>query len=129
RLTTTLLGAFASLTLLLTATGLAGVIGYGVTQRLPEIAIRMALGANNGKVLGLVMKDALGIVVIGLVVGLAASAAGSKLISGLLFHVAPTDVTTYVLVPVVILGTAAAACFAPSRRALKADPATVFRAG
>jgi predicted permease len=129
RLTTTLLGAFASLTLLLTATGLAGVIGYGVTQRLPEIAIRMALGANTGKVLALVMRDALLIVVVGLIVGLGASAAGSKLIRGLLFHVAPSDVATYVLVAVVILAMATAACFAPSRRALRADPATVFRAG
>jgi predicted permease len=129
RLTTTLLAAFATLALLLTATGLAGVIGYTVTQRLPEIAIRMALGADKGRVVALVVRDGLAIVVLGLVVGLGVAAAASRLITKLLFHVTVTDTWTYVAVAAVILGTAAAACLVPSRRALRADPAQVFRAG
>jgi predicted permease len=129
RLTTTLLGAFATFALLLTATGLAGVIGYTVTQRLPEIAIRMALGADKGRVVALVVRDGLAIVVLGLVVGLGVAAAASRLITKLLFHVTVTDTWTYLAVAVVILGTAAAACLVPSRRALRADPAQVFRAG
>jgi predicted permease len=129
RLTTTLLAAFATLALLLTATGLAGVIGYTVTQRLPEIAIRMALGADKGRVVALVVRDGLAIVVLGLVVGLGVAAAASRLITKLLFHVTVTDTWTYLAVAVLILGTAAAACLVPSRRALRADPAQVFRAG
>jgi predicted permease len=127
RLTTTLLGIFAALALLLTATGLAGVIGYNVTQRLPEIAIRMALGADRRRVLVLVMRGGLGIVVLGLVFGLTAAYTGSRLIAKMLFHVTATDPITYGAVAAVILAMAAVACFIPSRRALAADPARVLR--
>ena len=129
RLTTTLLSVFAALALLLTAAGLAGVIAYGVTQRLPEIAIRMALGANAGRVLTLVMGDGLAIVVVGLLVGLGLSAAVGRVASAMLFHVSPSDLATYLAATVLILATAVAACLIPSRRALRADPAQVFRSG
>jgi predicted permease len=129
RLTTTLLIVFAIVALVLTATGLAGVIGYGVTQRLPEIAIRVALGATASRVLMLVMRQGLTIVVLGLVVGLSAAIEASRLVAKLLFHVAPTDALTFAGVAVLILSTSAIACFIPSRRALRADPARVFRAG
>jgi predicted permease len=129
RLTTTLLSAFAALALVLTATGLAGVIAYGVTQRLPEIAIRMALGATGSRVLRLVMRDGLAIVVIGLTVGLTASWFASRLVTKLLFHVTATDGATYAVVSAVILATASIACLIPSRRALHADPTQVFRGG
>jgi predicted permease len=129
RLTATLLIVFAIVALVLTATGLAGVIGYSVTQRLPEIAIRVALGATAGRVLALVMRQGLAIVVIGLIVGLGVAMEGSRLVTKLLFRVAPTDALTYAAVGILILGTAAVACFIPSRRALRADPARVFRAG
>jgi putative ABC transport system permease protein len=127
RLTTTLLTIFAALALILTATGLGGVIGYNVTQRLPEIAIRMALGADRRRVLALVMRSGLGIVVLGLAFGLTAAYAGSRLITKMLFQVRSTDPVTYAAVAAVILGTAAVACFIPSRRALGADPARVLR--
>ena len=129
RLTTVLLLVFAVVALVLTATGLAGVIGYGVSQRLPEIAIRVALGATSARVLMLVMRQGLAIVIVGLMVGLLVAAEGSRLVAKLLFHVAPTDAVTYVCVAAVILSTATVACFLPSRRALRADPARVFRAG
>jgi predicted permease len=127
RLTTTLLTIFAALALILTATGMGGVIGYNVTQRLPEIAIRMALGADRRRVLALVMRSGLGIVVLGLAFGLTAAYTGSRLITKLLFQVTTTDPITYVAVATVILGTAAVACFIPSRRAVRADPARVLR--
>jgi putative ABC transport system permease protein len=127
RLTTTLVSAFAVLALVLTATGLSGVIAYGVTQRLPEIGIRIALGATRGRVLALVMREGLMIVALGLAVGWGVSVAVRGLVSRLLFHVGATDPATYVMVAAVILGTATVACFIPSRRALRADPARVFR--
>jgi putative ABC transport system permease protein len=129
RLTTTLVTAFAVLALVLTATGLSGVIAYGVTQRLPEIGIRIALGATRASVLSLVMGEGLLIAAFGLAVGWGVSIAIRGLVSQLLFHVGATDIATYVMVSIVIVGTAAVACFIPSRRALKADPACVFRAG
>lgn len=129
RLTTTLLSSFATLALILTATGLAGVIGYGVTQRLPEIAIRMALGADGRRIVGLVLRDGLAIVFVGLAAGIGISLGATHLIRQLLFSVTPGDVATYVIAIVVILGTAIGACLVPSRRALGADPTAVFRAG
>jgi putative ABC transport system permease protein len=129
RLTTTLLSAFAILALVLTATGLAGVIGYGVTQRLPEIAIRMALGADGSKVVGLVMRDGLMIVLVGLAAGFGMAFVAARLMRQLLFSVTPSDASTYATAIAVILGTAVVACLVPSRRALRTDPAGVFRAG
>ena len=117
------------LALVLTATGLAGVIGYGVTQRLPEIAIRMALGADGRSVVALVIRDGLAIVIVGLVAGFGISLAATRLMRQLLFSVTPSDTATYVVAMAVILGTAVAACLVPSRRALATDPAGVFRAG
>lgn len=127
RLTTTLLTVFSAVALILTATGLGGVIGYAVTQRMPEIAIRLALGSTGARVLLLVMRQGLAIVVVGLLVGLGVALEGSRLVTSLVFHVAPTDALTYWSVGMLILLTAAGACFIPSRRALRADPAQVFR--
>lgn len=129
RLTTTLVTAFAVLALLLTATGLSGVIAYGVAQRLPEIGIRVALGATNARVLALVMREGLIIVALGLAVGCGVAIGISRFAAQLLFHVGATDVATYAAVAAVIFGTATAACVVPSRRALRADPARVFRGG
>jgi putative ABC transport system permease protein len=129
RLTTTLLAVFSIVALVLTATGLAGVIGYAVTQRLPEIAIRLALGSTANRVLLLVMRQGLAIVLVGTVIGFGVALAARRLVAGLLFHVEATDVATYAGVTVLILGLAAVACFVPSRRAARADPAQVFRGG
>ena len=129
RLTTTLVTAFAVLALVLTATGLSGVIAYGVAQRLPEIGIRVALGATNGRVLALVMREGLFIVAVGLAAGWGVAIEISRFATRLLFHVGATDLATYAAVAAVIFGTATAACVIPSRRALRADPARVFRGG
>jgi predicted permease len=129
RLTTTLVGVFAVLALVLTATGLSGVVAYNVAQRLPEIAIRVALGATSSRVLALVVREGLVIVVVGLIVGSITSIAMRGVVSHLLFGVRATDAATYVGVALAILGTAAAACAAPSWRALKAEPARLLRGG
>jgi putative ABC transport system permease protein len=129
RLTTTLVGVFAVLALVLTATGLSGVVAFGVAQRLPEIAIRVALGATRRRVLALVVREGLVIVVVGLFVGSVASIATRGVVSHLLFGVRATDAATYAAVVLTILGTAAAACAAPSWRALKAEPARILRGG
>jgi putative ABC transport system permease protein len=129
RLTTTLVTAFAVLALVLTATGLSGVIAYGVAQRLPEIGIRIALGATSGRVLALVMREGLVIVALGLAVGWGVALEISRFTTRLLFHVGATDAATYAAVAAVIFGTATVACAVPSRRALRADPARVFRGG
>jgi putative ABC transport system permease protein len=129
RLMTTLVAAFAVIALLLTTTGLSGVIAYGVTQRLPEIGIRVALGATRGRVLALVMREGLAIVAVGVVAGWVAAIAMRGLVAHLLFHVRVTDAPTYAGVAIAIVVTAAIACFLPSRRALAADPARVFRGG
>jgi putative ABC transport system permease protein len=127
RLTTTLVGVFAVLALVLTATGLSGVVAYSVAQRLPEIAIRVALGATRSRVLALVAREGLVIVVVGLLVGSIASIAMRGIVSHLLFGVRATDAATYAVVALTIIGTAAAACAAPAWRALKAEPARLFR--
>jgi putative ABC transport system permease protein len=129
RLTTTLLVVFSVVALVLTATGLAGVIGYAVTQRLPEIAIRLALGSTRTRVLALVMRQGLAIVLVGTAIGFVVAFAARRLTSGLLFHVEATDLATYAGAATLILGLAAAACWIPARRAARADPAQAFRAG
>ncbi len=129
RLATTLITAFAVIALVLTATGLSGVIAYGVTQRLPEIGLRIALGATRGRVLSLVMREGLAIVAVGVAAGWVATIAMRGLVAHLLFHVRVTDAPTYAGVAIAIVVTAAIACFVPSRRALAADPARVFRGG
>jgi ABC-type antimicrobial peptide transport system permease subunit len=127
RLTTILLMAFAVVALVLTATGLAGVIAYDVTQRLPEIAIRLALGSTSGRVLLLVMRQGLSIVLVGIAIGLVVALESGRLVGKLLFNVTPTDTLTYAGVALLLIATAALACFIPSRTALACDPATVFR--
>jgi predicted permease len=127
RLTTTLVGVFAVLALVLTATGLSGVVAYNVAQRLPEIAIRVALGATRSRVLALVMREGLVIVVVGLLVGSIASIAMRGIVSHLLFGVRATDAATYAGVALTIISTAIAACAAPSWRAVKAEPARLLR--
>ena len=127
RLTAVLLVVFAALALALTATGLSGIVAYGVTQRLPEIGIRIALGATRSRVLALVLRDGLLIIVLGLIVGLGVSLAMRGMVAHLLIHVGATDAFTYAGVAVMLFATAAAACLVPSLRALKTDPARVLR--
>jgi len=129
RLTSALLASFACVALVLAATGLAGILAYSVAQRVPEIAIRMALGADAGRIVRLVSRDSLAIVVAGLVIGGGLALSLSRFIRAVLFEIQPTDVATYAGVALLLLVTAAVACLAPVRRAVTTDAARILRSG
>jgi putative ABC transport system permease protein len=127
RFTTWLVTVFAALALAIAAVGVYGVVAFSVSRRTQEIGVRVALGATRGSVVRLVMSEALGLVGIGVVVGLAGAVAGGRAISTLLYDTAPTDPVTY-LVVVGLLGlTAIVAGLAPTRRALSVDPIEALR--
>ena len=127
RLLAQLLGGFAGLALLLAAIGTYGVLSYMVAERRREIGIRMALGADQGSVLGQVMKQGLTLTTIGIVVGLAGALALNRLIASLLFGVQPTDTLTIIAVVATITLVAAIACALPAWRASRVDPNVVLR--
>ena len=129
RLTTALLASFAVVALILAATGLAGVIGYSVTQRIPEIAIRMALGADASRIVWLVGRDGLTTVVLGLGVGALVALGLSRFVKALLFAIQASDLATYTGVGLILLATSILACVGPARRAIVADPARALRGG
>ena len=128
RVTAALLGSFAVLALVITAAGLAGVIAYGVNQRLGEIGIRVALGAEAGSVVWLVMRQGLVLAGAGLVAGLGMAVGATRLMASLLFETPATDSVTFAFVAALLLVIAAAACFLPARRALSVDPVQALRA-
>jgi ABC-type antimicrobial peptide transport system permease subunit len=128
RFLTVLLGIFAGLALVLAAVGTYGILAYLVTERKQEIGIRMALGADRGKVLRLVLGRGLLLSGIGLVVGLAASLGLTRVIATQLFNVTPTDPATLAVVAGVIALVAAAACIIPAWRATRVDPLVVLKA-
>jgi putative ABC transport system permease protein len=128
RFLTVLLGIFAGLALMLAAVGTYGILAYLVTERKQEIGIRMALGADRGKVLRLVLGRGLLLSGIGLVIGLAASLGLTRVMATLLFNVTPTDPLTLASVAAVIALVAAAACIIPAWRATRVDPLVVLKA-
>ena len=123
-----LLGIFAGVALLLAAIGTYGVLSYMVSERHREIGIRMALGAGNGQVVGLVLKQGITIATIGIVAGVAGALALSRLTQTLLYGVDPADPLTFGTVIGVIALVATAACLIPMRRATRVDPLTAIRA-
>jgi putative ABC transport system permease protein len=128
RLTTTLILLFALLALCITAAGLGGVIAFSVSQRTQEIGVRMALGAGRGEVLGMVLREGLRLVGLGLVLGALAAILLGRLMTGLLFHVETTDPLTFAGMSLVLVLIAAAACLVPARRAATVDPLVALRA-
>ena len=128
RLTATLLSVFAALALLVTVTGITGVIATSVSQRTQEFGVRMALGARRGRVLAMVLKQGLLLVACGLAVGLAASLAVVRVLQAYLFETAPTDPLTFVLVAAALLLAGALAAMGPAWRATRVDPMLALRA-
>lgn len=123
----TLLAIFALLSLILAAVGLFGVLSYIAAQRQAEIGIRIALGAQREQVLRLMLLDGLKPALIGLVLGLIASAAATRLIQSLLFGTQPLDFAVFLLVACVLLSVAAIACLLPAWRASRLDPMQALR--
>ncbi len=127
RVTTALLGSFAVLALVITAAGLAGVIGYSVSQRVNEIGIRIALGAEGRSVVWMIMKQGLALALVGLGAGVVLSLGATKMMGGLLFDTGTADPRTFALVAATLVAISALACFVPARRALKIDPVQALR--
>ena len=122
-----LIASFAILALLLAAVGVYGLISFTVTQRIPEIGVRLALGASPRQVFTQVIGQGLRLAVIGVVVGLAAAAAATTLVRGLLFNTSATDPAVYGSLAALLLAMAALACYVPARRAMRVDPMTALR--
>lgn len=124
----TLLATFAALALVLAAIGIYGVIAYSVQQRRREIGIRIALGATRERVIGLVMRHGMTLTIAGALIGLAVAGLLTRVLRGQLYQVSTTDPVTFILVPLVLVVVALAACVVPARRAVAVDPATTIRA-
>jgi predicted permease len=128
RLLAFLIGGFGALAAALTAIGLYGLLSYTVGERAPEVGVRMALGARRADVVRLFMIAGLKLAVAGIVVGMAAALGAAPMMRDLLYGVDPIDPLTFLLAPVMLLGTALLAAALPARRAAAADAARALRA-
>jgi putative ABC transport system permease protein len=127
RFNTLLLGLFAGLATLLSAVGIFGVMNYSVALRTREIGLRLAVGAQPRQVLLLVLRQGLVLTVVGIVLGLAAAFALTRLLSGLLFGVGAVDVTTFTTISLLLVLVSLLACYLPARRAMRIDPLRALR--
>jgi putative ABC transport system permease protein len=123
----TLLGVFAAVALVLAAVGLYGVIAYAVSQRTHELGVRVALGATGDRIGRMVIGEGVILTAVGVIVGLAASLAGTRLIAKLLYNVKTSDPLTFVGVALLLGVVAACASYIPARRAARVDPLVAMR--
>jgi predicted permease len=123
-----LVGMFAGLAILLAAIGIYGVIAYSVSQRTPEFGLRMALGAQQGNVMRLVLAQASKLTIAGAAIGIALSFMVVRVLRSLIFQVSPNDPVTFSAVGFGVIGVALVACYIPARAATKADPMEALRA-
>jgi predicted permease len=127
RLITNLLGTFSSLALLLASLGLYGVIAYSVSQRTRELGIRMAIGAQRGDVLRLVLREGLTTAGVGVVFGLIGALLATRLLKSMLFGVSATNPFVFAVNAIILMAVALAACLIPARRASRIDPMEALR--
>jgi predicted permease len=127
RFSSTMLGAFATFAMLLAAVGIYAVMSYLVTQSTHDIGIRMALGAQSGNIVGLVVRRGMELAAVGIVAGLAGAAAMTRVMAGLLFGVSATDAVTFGAVAAMLAAVAFAATVIPARRAVRVDPMVALR--
>jgi putative ABC transport system permease protein len=127
RFTLEMVGLFALTALFLAAIGIYGVISYIVTERTHEIGIRLALGASRSNILRIVLRQGLGLAIVGAAVGLACALIVSHLMASLLYGVRPTDPLTFVGVALLFVAVALLACYIPARRAIRVDPLVALR--
>jgi putative ABC transport system permease protein len=122
-----LLAVFAVVALFLAAVGLYGVVAYAVSQRTQEIGVRIAIGAQRGDVLGLIVGGGMKLAAIGVAIGLAGALALSGMVRAMLFELTPMDPASYAGTALVLLIVAALACYVPARRATRVDPIVALR--
>jgi putative ABC transport system permease protein len=122
-----LVGLFAAAALALAAIGLYGVVAFSVTRRTQEIGIRMSIGAQRSDVLRLILGEGARMAALGVVIGIAASMAITRLMSSLLFGISATDPVTFVCVAVLLSLVALLASYIPARRAMRVDPIVALR--
>jgi len=128
RMGAVLLASFGSLALMLAAVGLYGVMAYSVSRRTREIGLRMALGAQSGNVLRLVLTEGMSLVGGGLAVGLVVAVIVTRLLAGFLYGISPLDAATFITIPAVLAFVALLASYFPARSATKVDPMIALRA-
>ena len=122
-----LLGVFAAIAAVLGAIGIYGVLAYAVAQRTQEIGIRMALGAERGAVLGMVLRRGIVLTTVGIMLGLAGAAALTRYLTGMLYDLTPLDPPTYAAVAILFATVALIASYLPARRATQVDPVVALR--
>jgi len=122
-----LLSGFAALAVLLAAVGLYGLLSYVVSRRTREIGVRMALGADRSKVLGLVLRDGVRLTLVGAVIGAVASGVAARALGHLLYGVGPTDPLTFAVVGLLLVAVALVASYLPAARATRVDPVVALR--
>jgi putative ABC transport system permease protein len=127
RLMTILLGLFAGLAVLISASGIAAVMALTVSQRTHELGVRLALGARHGAIIGMVVRQGLVLALCGALIGVAGAAALARLLSTLLYATSPTDAGTYIAVCLLFLVVAGVACYVPARQVTTIDPLNALR--
>ena len=122
-----LLAGFAVISLVLATIGIYGVLAYLVSQGTREIGIRMALGATRNSILGLVIRNGMALVLLGMTIGVAGALLLARLIQSLLFGIGPTDPITFCVIPLLLIFISLLATCIPARRAAQTDPAECLR--